>query len=109
MKDVDIEESLFIFTATGNAKFAKIIQNHVVKDSKLNLVRNLKMRRNNETSEDQRMEEVAVLPEGQGNTPLDQNLQMFNDKSRLGELIRFRKRTACVYMDCRGRQRRNHS
>ena len=89
--------------ATANAQFAIIIVNHVAKDNKQNLVRIIIMRRNNEITEDTRMEEVAILPQRQGYTPLDQDLQMSNDKPRLGTAYRCGKRTASIYMDRRRR------
>ncbi len=92
-----------MFMVMANAQFVKIIVNHVVKDCKITLVRKIKMRRNNEDIKNTRMEEVAILPQRQGDSPLDQNLQMFNDKSRLGTTVRCGKRTASLYMDCRGR------
>ena len=92
-----------MFMATANAQTVKITANHVVKDNKSNLVRIIIMRRNNENTEDTRMEEVAILPQGQGYTPLDQDLQMFDDKSRLGTAVRCGKRTASIYMDRRRR------
>ena len=92
-----------MFMATASAQTAKIIVNHVVKDSKSNLVRIIIMRRDNENTENTRMEEVAILSQRQGNTTLDQDLQMLNDKSRLGTAVRCGKRTASIYMDRRRR------
>ena len=103
MTDVGLEERSFMFMVTVNARTVKIIANHVVKDSKSNLVRIIIMRRNNANTTNTRMEEVAILPQRQGDSPLDQDLQMFNDKSRLGTAVRCGKRTASIYMDRRRR------